>query len=98
MKTNRDYENYGGRGAWPERRVALYRVLNAMCDVIGYTGETGTEALFLDLEKAVKAVRKGWRGTVARSHRIGLAYDVNALLAGALEEVLSRTDVEQEAE
>jgi hypothetical protein len=68
-----------------ERKIDA--ALDALMKACGFTGESGTEAMFWVLHKAVQDVASNWN-IVEESHEDGLCYDVNALLSGAIAKAL----------
>jgi hypothetical protein len=72
---------------WTIQHAQLHTALNTLMDACGFTGETGTECMFEILEAAAQDVRDQWR-EVEDSHKDGLCYDVNAMLAYALDKQL----------
>jgi hypothetical protein len=62
----------------------VYKSLDLMMRTCGFSGETGTEAFFKVLERAMSSVGEQWDEVVGQSHRDGLAYDVNAMLANEI--------------
>jgi len=66
-----------------DREEAAHAALNQLMTAIGLSGESGTEALFDVLQNAVDDVAGEWH-VVEQSHKDGLCYDVNAMLAQAI--------------
>jgi chemotaxis regulatin CheY-phosphate phosphatase CheZ len=69
----------------------IKKALNALMKACGLSGESGTEQLYEILSGIVLERDLEIRATVEESHANGLCYDVNALLADAVAEVLSQT-------
>ena len=59
----------------------IHKALNELMSACGFSGEIGTERLFHVLLQAIEAVHDEWDSVVGQSHRDGLCYDVNVLLA-----------------
>jgi hypothetical protein len=66
---------------WTTEETEIRQALNTIMKACGFTGESGTEALFEVLDCAVTSVAEQWDEVVGQSHRDGLCYDVNAMLA-----------------
>jgi hypothetical protein len=66
--------------AWTVEEKQILEALNMMAKACGFSGDSGTEALFAVLERAVLSVGDQWDDVV--EHRDdGLFEDVNATLA-----------------
>jgi len=65
------------------RKSEIYRALNELMAACGLNGESGTEKLAVVL-RDILLDKNMWR-TIKASHAEGLFYDVNALLAEALD-------------
>ena len=66
--------------------MTIYNALNALMEACGLEGESGTEILAAALREATSDPSL-WE-TVKDSHREGLFYDVNHLLAEKLERLI----------
>jgi hypothetical protein len=73
--------------SWTARQKAIVAALNDLMKTCGHSGESGTEAMFQVLADAIDAVAEDW-GMVEQSHAEGLSYDVNAMLARAIDDRL----------
>jgi hypothetical protein len=74
-----------------DRNRRIKTALNDLMKACGYSGESGTEALFDVLFDAVHDVRENW-DIVEESHEDGLGFDVNSMLADHIEEALLTRD------
>jgi hypothetical protein len=75
---------------------AIHAALNQLMAACGLTGESGTERLFMNvLCPAIGQVEADW-DIVDDSHAQGLCFDVNAMLADAIEQQLALTRPTQE--
>jgi hypothetical protein len=71
---------------WTDKHEAIHAALNSLMKACGLdNSESATEVLFGILEDAVLNVADQWDEVVEQSHRDGLCYDVNALLAQAID-------------
>ena len=59
----------------------LHKALNELMSACGFSGEIGTERRLHVPLQAMEDVDDEWDSVVGQSHRDGLCYDVNALLA-----------------
>jgi hypothetical protein len=74
-----------------ETNRKIHAALNGLMAACELQGESGTETLFGLLYDAVGNVSDEWH-IVDESHDEGLCYDVNCLLADAIEEALGHMD------
>ena len=70
----------------------IHKALNQLMSACGLCGESGTERLFPVLSQAVEAVDVKWDSVVGQSHRNGLCYDVNGLLADEIASILKKKE------
>lgn len=67
--------------AWTEEEKEIREALNKIMKACGFSGESGTEGLFMVLQQAVGSVAEQWEDVVEQSHKDGLNYDINSWLA-----------------
>lgn len=68
-----------------ERSERIHTALNSLMKACNLQGESGTEKLFFILNEAIDDV--DWN-IVEQRHKDGLCYDVNCLLAEAIDNAL----------
>lgn len=69
----------------------INNALDTLMKACGFQGESGTEELFDALSVAMENVQNEWH-VVEQSHKDGLCYDVNHMLARALVKELSERE------
>jgi hypothetical protein len=72
----------------------INKALNALMKACGLSGESGTEELYEILFDVIHDYDRKVRETVEQSHADGLCYDVNALLADAISDIISRREIQ----
>ena len=75
-----------------EKNKRIHKALNVLMEACGFQGESGTEELFDTLLTATANVHEEWN-IVNKSHEDGLCYDVNGLLADAIEKVVTTREI-----
>lgn len=79
---------------WTQEQTEIWRGLNTIMKACGFDqSESSTEAFFEVLDTALTSVAEQWDEVVGQSHRDGLCYDVNAMLAQEIAKAAAREEV-----
>jgi hypothetical protein len=76
---------------WTQEQTEIKRGLNTIMKACGFDqSESSTEAFFEILDSAVGSVAEQREAVVEESHRDGLCFDVNAMLAREIAKAAAR--------
>lgn len=72
-----------------QTNLDIKAALDQLADACGLSGESGTEYLFRVLVDVMEHIGVSGASVIVESHKDGLCYDMNSLMADAIEEVLA---------